>query len=106
MKLIWSKRAIRQLDAIYKYYESAAGVARARKLVQKIYDRPKILITHPRVAQRELSLDDLPQGFRRLIEGNYKIVYAIDGDNVVIDSVFDCRRDPASLRKSILETED
>ncbi len=75
---------------------------KARKIVREIYNRTNILATNPRIGQREELLDGLPDEFRRLVKGNYKIVYAIDETTVVIVTVWDCRRNPYTLRRSVL----
>jgi hypothetical protein len=33
-----------------------------------------------------------------LIEGNYKIIYWIDNQNIKIAAVFDCRQNPAKMK--------
>ena len=33
-----------------------------------------------------------------MLEGNYKIIYWIDGDKVIVTEFFDSRRDPKEMR--------
>ncbi len=101
MKVEWSKQAMEDIKGIFDYRESVAGSRTARKIIKKIHARPDILVKNPQAGQREESLEDLPVEFRRLVEGNHKIVYFIDETTVVISTIFDCHRDPTDLRQSI-----
>lgn len=99
MTIEWSKTANRDIGRIEKYLINQAGERRARKTLNKIYGHVDILIENPRAGQFESMLDDQPIGYRRLVEGNYKILYYIKSDRVVrIAAVFDCRRDPAKMK--------
>ncbi len=101
MKTEWSEKAKREMQRIFYYLEPLAGTRTARKVISGIYKRAKILERNPLAGQREDSLEDRPEGFRRLVEGNYKIIYYINGDTVRIAAVFDCRRDPVALSAAI-----
>ena len=101
MKIEWSAKAERQVREIFDFHVSAAGEKAARKIVQKIYMRTTLLPNNPRGGGREELLEDRPKGYRRLVVGNYKIVYYVKGDAVRISAVFDCRRDPARLRDEV-----
>jgi len=102
-KIIWSQSAKTQLREIYDFHLSVASERVAYRLIGKIASRVDILADHPLAGRIEESLVTYPQEFRFLIEGNYKIVYYVDGNNVTIVSVFDCRRDPAKLRENVPE---
>ena len=104
-KIIWSQSAKAQLREIFSYYTAVASEQTALRLVDKIASRVNILRNNPQAGSREESLAAYPQEFRYLVEGNYKIVYFVDENTTVIALVFDCRRDPAKLRKDILKFE-
>jgi plasmid stabilization system protein ParE len=101
MKIDWSDQAKDDIKEIFDYLKSAASEKIARKVVGKIYARLGILTTNPRGGQREWPLEDLPVEFRRLVSGNYKILYYVEETRVVITTVFDCRRNPATLREIV-----
>ncbi len=103
MRLEWSNRAKKDMQGIVDYYTPIAGAKVARKIVQKIYARAQILINNPLAGQHEKSLDNLPVEYRRLVDGNYKIVYFVDEPTVIISSIFDCRREPSRLRAGVAE---
>ena len=103
-KIIWSQLAKIQLREIFDYHLAVASERVALRLVEKITSCVNILRDNPQAGSCEESLTAYPQGFRYLVEGNYKIVYYTTENTTIIVLVFDCRRDPAKLRKSILKT--
>jgi len=104
MKIIWSQSAKTQLREIFDYHLAVASEQVAYRLVEKIASCVNILEDNPQAGSREESLTAYPQGFRYLVEGNYKIVYYTEKDTTTIALVFDCRRNPAKLRKGALKT--
>ncbi|MDR1670981.1 MAG: type II toxin-antitoxin system RelE/ParE family toxin [Alistipes sp.] len=98
----WSENASALLKEITEYYLETAGQRTAARILDAITRRVEILATQPTFGQREPSLEGLPVECRRLLEGRYKIIYFIDGDKVVIPTVFDTRQDPTMLRVSAL----
>jgi plasmid stabilization system protein ParE len=104
-RIEWSERAKSQLREISRYYKLNADDKVAQKIVVQIIASTRILHLNPLGAQCELLLEDRSEGFRRLISGNYKIVYFVDSDAVWIVAVFDSRRDPVKLRRSVLNRE-
>ena len=51
----------------------------------------------PHAGQKELFLEHLNKGHRRLVSGNYKITYLILDDEIIITDIFDARQDPAKM---------
>ncbi len=102
MRIEWSTVSKARLKEIFDYHLSVAGLRTANKILGKIDSRIFRILPHsPRAGEREWSLEDEPQGFRRLVEGNYKIVYCVEDDIVKIVDIWDCRRDPVALRDSV-----
>jgi plasmid stabilization system protein ParE len=56
------------------------------------------------MGKREELLLDHPKDFRFLVEGNYKILYWISEDEIIIASVFDCRQNPEKIIDIIAKT--
>jgi hypothetical protein len=61
-------------------------------------DRAVALTTTYELGCFELGLGHLGKGHRRLIEGNFKIVYRVDGDVVYVTDIFDSRQDPDKVK--------
>jgi plasmid stabilization system protein ParE len=105
MKVEWLESANRQILEIFDYYNSAANGRVAKKIVGKIVQRVRLLSRNPKGGQREWLLEDMPERFRRVIVGNYKIIYFTEGETVFISYVWDCRRNPSTLRKIAVKAE-
>ena len=56
------------------------------------------LLTNPSMGQQEEYLEHLGLGHRRVIDGNYKIIYRVEGENIYITYIFDSRQDPAKMK--------
>jgi plasmid stabilization system protein ParE len=101
MRVEWSEQAEKDVKTIFDYLKSVAGERTARKMVSKIYSSSILLAGNPLAGQREFSLGDMPHEYRRLIEGNYKLIYRTVGEAVDVVAVWDARRDPVALRKRV-----
>lgn len=97
--VIWTDSAIEELQQIYEYYHNKAGDKTANKLVNKIVDLSIKLEKFPLMGQTEALLIHYKKDIRYLVQGNYKIVYMVQEDIVYVLTVFDCRQDPALLKR-------
>jgi plasmid stabilization system protein ParE len=97
-KVILSQFARDQLSEIFDYHVAVAGRSVARRIVGNILSSLDILGSNPRAGQVEELLEKYAEGYRRLVEGNYKIIYWIaDESVVVVESIFDCRQNPVKI---------
>lgn len=102
MIVLWADSAIEDIHQIYDYYIIIAGDKVANKITNSIVDKVILLEKNPRIGQLEDLLKHKKEEIRYLVNGNYKIVYFIEENQVIIASVFDCRQDPLKLfEKSI-----
>jgi plasmid stabilization system protein ParE len=101
MKVEWLAPAKVDLREIFDYYSSVASERVARKIVAKIAAKTQTLARNPRMSQREWLLEDRPEEFRRVIVDRHKIIFYIEDDTVWITTVFDTRRNPATLLKIV-----
>ena len=97
MKILWSDFAAETLKEIYKYYKERAGEPVARKIKTNIFVATRQLLKHPESGQIEKTLEQLKEGHRYLVEGNYKIVYKLVTEGVLITDVFDTRQDTKKI---------
>ena len=97
----WYREAAADLDKIYDYYVAKDPRA-AALLYNKILDDVEILKTQPYVAAIEQMLVDCQESYRSLVVENYKVVYFIKDDFVLIVQVFDCRQTPIKLKRITL----
>jgi toxin ParE1/3/4 len=70
----------------------------ADKTVDEIYERAFDLVNFPEMGQREPLLIKYSIIYRYLIQGDYKIIYSIENEEVRINRVFDTRQNPKKLK--------
>jgi len=97
MKIIWSDFSSEILIEIFQYYKEKAGYSVAQKIKSNIFQSTKQLIKHPTSGQIELTLENLGEGHRYLVEGNYKIIYKRVKEGILITDIFDTRQDPVKI---------
>jgi plasmid stabilization system protein ParE len=94
MKIIWSSFAIKNIEDIYNHYLKIASRHLALLITNSIYESVKQLLKNPESAQIETLLKELKQKHRRLITGNYKVIYRIEVNTIIIVDIIDSRRHP------------
>ena len=97
MRIIWSDFSSQILNDIYKYHKEKAGYPVAQRIKTKIFESTKQLLKHPTSGQIELTLENLGEEHRYLVEGNYKIIYKKVNEGILITDIFDTRQDPANI---------
>jgi len=101
MIIIWSDFASEMLKEIYKYYKKEANNRIAKRIKKDILYSTKQLFKNPKLGQIELCLEQLDEGHRYLVEGNYKIIYKEINEGILITDVFHTRQDPIKLERNI-----
>lgn len=99
LRIVWSESSERQLSNIYEFYSEIANSRIAKKLVNKIVKRVDILINNPFAGSKEELLAKYPNGYRYLVESNYKIIYWVEIETIIIAAVFDCRQNPYKINQ-------
>ena len=97
MEIIWTDFAINNLKEIFDYYSEIATKKVAHKIKKQILASTKQLVDYPESGQVEFNLQKLNQNHRYLVSGNYKIIYRINKDQVIISDVFDTRQEPTKM---------
>ncbi len=97
MKIIWTDFAIDNLKDIFDYYSEIATNKVAHKIKKQILTSTKQLVDYPESGQVEFNLQKLNQNHRYLVSGNYKIIYRINEDQIIISDVFDTRQEPTKM---------
>jgi plasmid stabilization system protein ParE len=99
--IIWSPKALRDLDAIEEYVAQFNPTA-ARRLVVKIFNRTDRLELWPLAGG--LVEEDDDRRYRQVIQGNYRVIYRYDSaaKAVYILTVIHAARllDPDSIDES------
>lgn len=97
MKTIWSDFASETLLDILQYHKEIAGKNIAYKIKTNIFNSTKQLIRHPNSGQIEKGLEQLGEGHRYLVSGNYKVVYKKVKEGILVTDIFDTRQDPVKI---------
>jgi len=97
MNIIWSGFASKMLLEIFEYYKKEASVTIAKKIKNQLFVAVRILSTQPELGQKELHLLNLKKGHRYIINGNFKIIYRIVKEGVLITDVFHTSQNPEKL---------
>ena len=97
MKIVWTDFAKRELKDIYDYYKFKASKRVANRIVKDIRKSVQILKSHQAVGQVEEYLEALNLDHRYIIEGNFKVIYRIENNQIYITDVFDTRQNPDSM---------
>ncbi|HFA47973.1 MAG TPA: type II toxin-antitoxin system RelE/ParE family toxin [Bacteroidetes bacterium] len=98
MNVYFSATAIRALDKIYLWYKLQRLTKIGKNKRAAIIKKSKLLKDNPYIGQMEEQLEHLNQDHRYLVEGEHKIIYRIENQNVIITDVFDTRQDPEKMK--------
>lgn len=99
MRVILSRFAADQLKHILGYHADVAGRRVAAQILENILSAVERLGRNPTIGQAEELLEDRTEGYRRIVEGNYKIVYWVTHESVIVESIFDCRQSPVKIQE-------
>ena len=89
----WPELAEKQLKDIFDYYHINTNT----RIVNNIIDRVSILYLNPHAGQKEELLKKFPEGYRYLVESNYKIIYWEVNNLITIATIFGCRQNPIKM---------
>lgn len=98
MKILWSDWALDRLDEIHTYLSLEASDRIADRTVANILEGVALLKQYPRGGQVEPWLEHKELGHRRVVIGNYKVIYRIHVSEIRITDVFDARQDPGRMK--------
>lgn len=97
MKIIWSDFAIENLKIIFEYYAEKTNKKVAHKIRKQILHSTKQLIQNPKSGQIEIYLEKLNDQYRYILSKNFKIIYKVNGNYIVISDIFDTRQNPIKM---------
>lgn len=97
-QVIWTKRALGQLERAIKYIREEQGLSYAEIVVNKIFKSTSLLESSPEMGTTEPLLAHKKSQYRFIVVWSYKIIYRVDKNKVVISRVFHTSRNPKKLR--------
>ncbi|MBK6266386.1 type II toxin-antitoxin system RelE/ParE family toxin [Marivirga sp. S37H4] len=100
MKVILTEQSLIRLEKSLRFYLEELEIPEAQviKIKNRLIGKAKTLSKSPHKGQYEPYLSKLKQGHRRLIEGNFKIIYRVEGNTIYIVDFFDSRDDPKKMK--------
>lgn len=100
MKVVLTDQSLERLEKSLLYYLEELEIPKVKvaEIKNKLLKRAKSLSRQPYKGQYELYLAKLNQAHRRLIEGNFKIVYRIDENVIYVVDFFDSRDSPEKMK--------
>jgi plasmid stabilization system protein ParE len=78
---------------MFGFFPPEVPAEKINEIRDRILAKADKLLDNPYIAHQEEYLDHLGKGRRRVIEGNYKIIYRVQGENIYITDIFDSRQD-------------
>lgn len=100
MFIKWSDRAKAELADIALYYKLERSEIASLKVVSQIKAATNSLKRFPKMAPVEELITDEEIEYRSLLATKiYKVIYRIEGRNIYIVSIFDCRQNPEKLKQ-------
>lgn len=98
MELRITDYAISHLVESVELTLSGASFEKREEIIDKVIEETRRLIQWPRAGQVEVWLADHEHEYRRLVVGNFKIIYRIADDAIHVTDIFDARQDPKGMR--------
>ncbi len=96
MEVIWRKKALDELEVIYKYIKIESP-QNAILVFNSIYDLAISLADYPYKFPVEPIINI--EKVRFVVIWNFKIIYSVEEDSIVILRVFNTKRNPKKLKK-------
>jgi len=88
-RVVWSRRAVQDLEAIADYIASDSPNF-AAIVVKKVLNQTKMLAEFPRAGHKVPEFDDA--NIREVVVYSYRIIYRLEGDEILIAAVIHGRR--------------
>ena len=98
MNLVYTEQAIISMEEALEFIAPKVSSEKLVKIRNRILDAADTLLLQPQLGQKEPYLEHLSLEHRRLIEGNYKIIYRVIGEYIYITDIFDSRQDPDKMK--------
>ena len=98
MKLFYTRQALEGLQECLDFFPPEVSFEKVNEIRDQILAKADKLLSNPNIGQQEDYLEHLGKNHRRIIEGNYKIIYRVEGDTIYITDIFDIRQDPTKMK--------
>ncbi|PIQ21575.1 MAG: hypothetical protein COW65_08290 [Cytophagales bacterium CG18_big_fil_WC_8_21_14_2_50_42_9] len=90
-RVIWNKRASKQLQELQEYLEQEFGINTAKTFTERLFKFLDLLFKYSHIGTLENKTEDI-RGF--LLHRHTTIIYKVKQDSIYILSLFDNRQGP------------
>ena len=94
----WDKRAKDNLDKIQDYI-AKDSIPAARHVKKELIKLVRSLDDFPEKYSKEALLIDDPENFRSVSKWNYKIIYEVTENQIIIADIFHTSQHPSKIRR-------
>ncbi len=98
MKVIFTEQAFESLEEALNFISFEVSYEKLMEMRNGIVDAAETLAKQPFIGQQEMYLEHLGLGHRRIVEGNYKIIYRVTNQCIYITDIFDTRQNPEKMK--------
>lgn len=98
MELRITDYAIAHLVESVELTLSGASIEKLEAVIEQVLEETRRLTQWPHAGQAEVWLAGREHEYRRLVAGNFKIIYRIEGEVIQVTDIFDARQDPSRMR--------
>ena len=101
MKIEWSKGAYKDYDEILDYIIKEFGLNPARIFKKKLLENISILSEQPFAGKIEFINTETQTQYRSLSCKQYRIIYTLMGDRLIIMSFWNNKKNPVTLNQRL-----
>jgi Txe/YoeB family toxin of Txe-Axe toxin-antitoxin module len=100
MKVVLTEQSLIRLEKSLRFYLEELEMPKAKvvKIKNRLIEKTKSLAKSPHKGQYEPYLSKVKKGHRRLIEGNFKIIYRVEDNIIYVVDFFDSRVEPKKMK--------
>jgi len=99
LKVVLTEQSLDRLESSLRFYldDLQIPIEKVVEIKNELISSAESLAAHPFLGQHEPYLIKLRRGYRRIIKGNFKIIYRIEGEIIYVVDFFDSRDDPRKM---------
>lgn len=98
MELKVSDYAIAHLVESVELTLGKASVEKREEVIDSVLEETRRLLQWPNAGQVEIWMEGREHVYRRLVVGNFKVIYRVEDETIYVTDIFDARQDPRMMK--------
>jgi len=98
VELKFTQYAIAHLVETVELTFSGATMKKREEVMDRVLEATRRLLEWPNAGQVETWMEGREHIYRRLVVGNFKVIYRVDGETIYITDIFDARQNPGRMK--------